>query len=115
MYQGRKLRNTRTHTRTHAQGIVEVPLKAASAADPVGAAMRANAGPAHEEAKHRRRAAYQHIFSTLRMLVRFALVWFLNQSSFISLVSSGPVPAHFLYAEHAGACIHRCGVFISLL
>jgi hypothetical protein len=51
------------------QGIVEVPLKAAAAADPMGAAMRPEAGAAQEEAQQRRRAAYQHIFSTLRMLV----------------------------------------------
>jgi len=51
------------------EGIVDVPLRAAAAADPIGAALRPEAGAAHEEAKQRRRAAYQHIFSTLRMLV----------------------------------------------
>ncbi|KAF5829261.1 Non-repetitive/WGA-negative nucleoporin C-terminal-domain-containing protein [Dunaliella salina] len=51
------------------EGIVDVPLRAAAAADPIGAALRPEAAGAHEEAKQRRRAAYQHIFSTLRMLV----------------------------------------------
>lgn len=48
---------------------MEVPLKAASAADPIGAALRPEAGPAHEEAQQRRRIAYQPVLSALRMLV----------------------------------------------
>ena len=52
------------------QGIVEVPLRAAAAADPVGYAQRPEVGPLCEEARMRRRAAYHHILATLHMLVR---------------------------------------------
>lgn len=52
----------------HVQGIVEVPLRAAAAIDPMGAALRPEAGPQQEEAQLRRRGAYNHVFATLRQL-----------------------------------------------
>lgn len=50
------------------QGIVEIPLAAAAAADSEGFALRPELGPECEAAQERRKAAYNHIFGVLRML-----------------------------------------------
>jgi hypothetical protein len=50
------------------QGIVEIPLAAAAAADSEGFALRPELGPECEAAQGRRRAVYGHVFGVLRAL-----------------------------------------------
>jgi hypothetical protein len=50
------------------QGIVEIPLAAAAAADSEGSALRPELGPECEAAQERRGAAYGHVFGVLRAL-----------------------------------------------
>lgn len=51
------------------QGIVEIPLRSAAAADPENLAMRPELGVDCERARQRREGFYFHIINTLRGLV----------------------------------------------